>query len=378
MRITLTIPGLTSGGAERVLVLLANGFAQRGHSVSVLTMSGEDMDFYTLSSQVDRTALDLRYKSPTPLHALWNTGVRIVRLRQKIRATRPDVVISFIPQMNVLSAISLLGTNLPIVVTEHCSAKRFPCGQPWDGLRQLLYPQLQQVVSVSQGVDEEFSWVPAAKRSVIYNPFLPMEPGSQLSEYPPGVDPAKKWVVAMGRLIPEKGFDLLINSFQRLANHHPDWQLLILGEGPLAAELTALRDDLQLSDRVVFTGVVNNPFPILQRAELFVLPSRTEGFPMALGEALCCGAAAIATDCSRGIRELMRDGTDGIIVPTENIAALSLAMEQLMSDETERARLAANAPDTVNRFSLDKAIDQWETLLHKVLPHSIPSAVSVS
>ncbi|QLE45994.1 glycosyltransferase family 4 protein (plasmid) [Nostoc sp. C052] len=370
MRIILIIPELSSGGAERVLVLLAKGFLQRDHSVSVLTMSNDDADFYSLPTGVKRIALNLRYKSATPLHALWNTVVRLVCLRKAIQSTQPDVVISFMPQMNILTALALFRTNYAVIATQHSSAKMFPCGQPWELLRHATYPQLQKVVSVSQDVDDEFSWLPKGKRAVISNPFLPIKRTHVQIDYPNKVDPDKKWIVAMGRLINAKGFDLLLAAFEKIADRYPDWDLLILGEGELKLELENLRDRLKLSESVVFTGAISNPFPLLQRAKLFVLASRTEGFPMALGEALACGLPVISTNCSSGIREVMRDGIDGILVPNQDVGALAAAMDRLMSDEAERNRLATRAPEVVERFSLDKVLDRWETLIVEVLQNT--------
>ena len=273
------------------------------------------------------------------------------------------------PQMNIMTMLALFRTKYAVIATQHSSAKMFPCGQPWELLRHATYPQLQKVVSVSQGIDDEFSWLPKGKRAVIYNPFLPVQQ-TQVQIRLKEVDFNKKWIVAMGRLINAKGFDLLLAAFEKIAARYPDWHLLILGEGELKLELENLRERLKLSDSVVFTGAISNPFPLLQRAKLFVLPSRTEGFPMALGEALACGLPVISTNCSSGIRELMRDGIDGILVPNQDVGALAAAMDRLMSDEAERNRLATRAPEVVERFSLDKVLDRWETLITEVLQNT--------
>lgn len=367
MQLTLIIPGLTSGGAERVLVLLAQGFLQRGHTVTVITLSSKDTDFYSLPPAIERIALNLRQKSVTLLHGIWNTIVRMIRLRQAVRETQPDIVISFMASMNIFTGLALFQTNYPMIGTEHCSPKMFPCGQSWEMFRRLTYRHLRRLVSVSQGVDDELTWLPKAKRTVIYNPFLPPKNFSDQIHYPNGVNPDKKWIMSMGRLISEKRFDLMLTAFQKIADRYPDWQLLVLGEGELRHELENLREHLGLSEQVVFTGAISDPFPLLQRSKLFVLSSQTEGFPMSLGEALAFGLPAIATNCSSGIRELMRDGIDGIIVPNQDLAALTLAMDRLMSDEVERNRLASHAPEVLERFSLDKVLDQWEILIDEVL-----------
>jgi GalNAc-alpha-(1->4)-GalNAc-alpha-(1->3)-diNAcBac-PP-undecaprenol alpha-1,4-N-acetyl-D-galactosaminyltransferase len=366
MRITLIIPGLTSGGAERVMVLLAEGFLQREHTVKVITLSNKDTDFYSLPPAIEHVALNLRKKSPTLLHGVWNTIVRFIRLRQAVKETQPDIVISFMAPMNIFTSLALFQTKYPKIGTEHISPKISPCEQPWKMLRHFAYLNLNKVVSVSQDVNKDIDCLPEVKKTVIYNPFIPIPNMVDQLSLPPGVDPNKKWITSMGRLTYQKGFDLLLTAFQTVANQYPDWQLLILGEGELKHDLENLRDQLRLSEQVVFTGAISPPFSILQNSDLFVMSSRFEGFPMAHGEALACGLPTIATDCS-GVGELIRDGVDGILVPNGDVTALASTMNRLMSDEVERNRLATLAPEVIERFSLDKFLDCWEKLINEVL-----------
>lgn len=366
MRIALTILGLTSGGAERVMVLLAQGLFKRGHEVTVITFAREATDFYTLPMGVDRIALNLRQKSPTPLHGIFNTLLRLVRLRQAVQRTDPDVVISFMTTMNTFTGLALLHTQYPVIATQHNSPKMLAIEQPWKALMSFVYRRIAQVVSVSQDVDRDLDWLPQAQRTVIYNPFLPAPDMTRQLQVPIGVDPNKKWLISMGRLTHQKGFDLLLSAFQQVAPQHPDWQLLILGEGELRAELESLRDRFGLAGQVVFLGAINPPFPFLQQAELFAIASRFEGFPMAHGEALACGLPVIATRCS-GVGELVRDGVDGLLVPSGDVEALAAAMHRLMSDDSARQELQYRTREVLERFSLDEILDQWEKLSTAIL-----------
>jgi GalNAc-alpha-(1->4)-GalNAc-alpha-(1->3)-diNAcBac-PP-undecaprenol alpha-1,4-N-acetyl-D-galactosaminyltransferase len=183
----------------------------------------------------------------------------------------------------------------------------------------------------------------------------------------PDLDSNKKWIAAMGRLIHLKGFDRLLAAFGKLAPKHPDWQLVIIGEGELRSDLQQLIERLGLKERVKLLGFVNNPIAVLKNSEFFVLSSRTEGFPYALLEAMSCGLPAIAIECTSGPREIIRDGTDGILVTDGDIEALAAAMDRLMSDATERRRLAARAPEVLERFALEKIIAQWETLFATIV-----------
>lgn len=367
MRVTLIISSLAGGGAERVLVLLAEGFLKKGHKVAVVTIFGRENDFYVLPSEADRLALNIAGNSATLIQALWNNLYRVPILKRAIKSTRPDVVISFMDKTNVLTSVSLIKTKYPLILTEHTDPKMNYCGRGWEKLRRLTYPYASKVVSVSQGVDYYFDWLPKKKRAVIYNPLIRIEDNQSTGSLPQGAALDKKSIVAMGRLTYQKGFDLLLLAFQIIADKYPDWQLLILGEGELRKDLEALRESLCLTHQVLFPGFIKNPFPVLKNAHIFVLSSRFEGFGNVLIEAMACGLPAISTDCPSGPREIIRDGVDGILVPNEDFSALAGAMDRLMSNEEERKRLAARAPEVSERFSLEKIVGMWENLMVEVI-----------
>ena len=139
-----------------------------------------------------------------------------------------------------------------------------------------------------------------------------------------------------------------------------------MGAGPLRGTLEQLRDELQLQDSVAFIGLQSNPFPILRRAELFVLPSRAEGLPYALLEAMACGCPAVAFACPDGPREIIRHNTDGRLVPNGDIAALAAALDELLRDDVTRRQLAAHAPEVLTRFGLDRTVSAWEEIFESL------------
>ena len=137
-------------------------------------------------------------------------------------------------------------------------------------------------------------------------------------------------LIAVGRLIHVKGFDLLIKAFHQIRDQYPDWQLTILGEGAMRSALEELRLQLQLTDRVHLPGLVTNVPDYLRQADLFVMPSRIEGFPMALCEAMACGLPVLAADCLSGPREIIEDGVNGGLVQTEDEIGRASCRERVL------------------------------------------------
>ncbi|HAC66277.1 MAG TPA: glycosyltransferase family 4 protein [Cyanothece sp. UBA12306] len=366
MRLTLVISSLSSGGAERVMSIMANYWASqsREFDITILTFDdGSQPPFYDLDSRIEHIPLGLAKKSPNIVLGLWNNLKRISKLRRAIRRSKPDTVISFANTTNVITLLAMQGLPIPIIVSERVDPSKYDIGVIWEQLRWIIYPIANYIVVQTQKVANYFpsSW--QNKIEIIPNPVLFSKQIKSSSERLL----TKYSIIAIGRLVEQKGFDLLLKAFATLKDSYPEWSLTILGEGSLRLELELLRDRLEITDSVNFVGRVKNPYDYLQQADLFVMSSRFEGFPNALCEAMACGLPVIATDCPSGPREIIRDGIDGILVTNENMEDLALAMGQLMSNEKERKRLAESAKEITERFRVDKIIKKWENLLDTVV-----------
>jgi len=377
LNLALLIPSLGCGGAERVLQLLAGGFHARGHRVSVITTTRKD-DFYELPAGVGRLRLDLtgqppgRGALPRQLpRSLASLARSLPRLRSALEATSPHLVVGFLGHANLLALLlSSRGRRWPVVVTEHSHPRLRELGPGGRALRRLLYPRAACVVSVSPGVDAQFGWLPPERRAVISNP-VEVDVGAAHAENgraPESPIPGR-FAVAMGRLDRAKGFDLLLAAFARLRERFPDWHLALLGDGPEHAALVAQAEALGLGQRVVFLGARRDPFAILARADLFVLPSRLEGFGNVLVEAMACGLPVVSFDCPSGPAQIVAHRESGLLVPAEDVPALAEAMATLMSDADERARMGRAAREASQRFRLDTVLDAWE---QRVLPLAGP------
>jgi glycosyltransferase involved in cell wall biosynthesis len=170
-------------------------------------------------------------------------------------------------------------------------------------------------------------------------------------------------VLAAGRLTPQKGFTRLIAAWQQVAVGHPDWTLRIYGDGPLRAELQRQVEQAGLAGRVRLEGWATGLHDRMREASVFVLPSRFEGFPMTLLEAMSCGLPVVSFDCHNGPRDIVRHGETGLLVRNDDVDGLARAVTSLIEDPALRHRLAAAGRQDVHRFSLEAVTDRWEALL---------------
>lgn len=363
MRLTLVIPGLDdAGGAERVMATLANAWARRGWPITLLTFDdGAEPPFYPLHPAIDHRPLAIAGASDSPLSAVAANLRRVRVLRRAIAASKPDVVVSFMDQTNIVVLLATRGLGLPVIVAEHNDPAHHPIGRGWGSLRRALYPRATRVAMLTERAASHFA--PAIRRrvAVIPNPIAL-----------PAPDPARQagndggpTLVAVGRLDAQKGFDLLLRAFARIAPNHPEWRLVIWGNGPQRDDLERLRDDLGLAARVSLPGTTDRIHQKLDTSDLFVLSSRYEGFPMALCEAMAVGLPVVAFDCPTGPREIVRPGIDGVLVPPEDVAALAAALDRLMGDPADRRRLAERAPEVLDRFGLEPVLAIWDDVLRE-------------
>lgn len=360
MKLLLMIHGLGAGGAERVMTLLADGLAARGHEVSLLTLSGSGEDFFAPGSGVDRVRLDLGGESLTMVHGLWANLRRIGTLRRKIRGLAPDAVISFATTVNILALIACSGTRVPVVISERVDPRADPLPCRWRLLRYLAYRRARALVVQTAPISDWYRrWLPARVLiSKIANPVaveMPSEPAK--------LPVRKPFILAAGRLVHQKGFDLLLQAFSLTASQLSSLNLVIAGEGPEAASLEALARGYGVESRVFFLGRVSPLSALMREAHAFVLSSRYEGFPNVLVEALAIGVPVVATDCPSGPREILSDGHYGILVPPENARELSMALLRVASDVALHKQLSASGPSAVARYRLDAIVAEWEQLV---------------
>lgn len=366
MRLTLIIAGLGRGGAERVMTVLASAWAAHGKAVTLLTFDAGETPAYPLHHSVQHKSLGIAAVSTGFFQQVRRNLRRVKSLRRAIRESHPDVVISFMDSTNVLCILATRGLGTPLVISERIDPSLYPIGWAWGLLRRLLYHWADALVCQTKPALDRFQALTRVRGVAIPNPIdVPFPPKEKRSD---AEARACGTLVAMGRLVPQKGFDLLLAAFSRIADLHCGWKLIIYGEGPLLKELQVQAESLNLSHRVDFAGATSDPFARLCEADLFVFPSRFEGFGMALAEAMACGLPVVSFDCPEGPGQIVRNGIDGLLVPPQDVGALAAALDRLMSDAQERKRMAERARDVCQRFSTEKVLAIWEELLHELAP----------
>jgi glycosyltransferase involved in cell wall biosynthesis len=366
MRLALIVPSLGGGGAERVMATLANAWAARGNEVSLITLSSAGNDRYALDRTVRRVALDMAGRSSNPVQALGRNLMRVRALRRAIKAAGPDAVISFVANTNALAMLAATGLRMPVIVTERQFAGAEPSRLVWTLLRGLLYRRAAMVVAQTRRCADELEARVGRAVKVIPNPVAPCAGGS----FPDAMgvaDGRTHTLLAVGRLVPAKGFDLLIEAFARVAQRHPGWRLEILGEGPWRETLAQAVAAHGLETRIAMPGFSPQVRQAMRRADLFVLSSRFEGLPNALLEAMAEGTACVSFDCTAGPRELITHGGNGWLVPPEDVDGLAAALDTLMRDDALRACLATRAREVCNLYSVGEILRQWDMLLASVM-----------
>lgn len=353
---------MNAGGAERIVALLSNYWVEKNMQVDIFTFDNENnRSFYELNPTVMHHHLGVIGKNDGKIGGFRGNIAKIIAIRNGIKSIKPDVIISFIDQTNVLTILASAFLRVPVIVTEHVDTRYYSPGKFWEILRMVLYPFASSMVAVSKGVLESFPRYMRRNAVVIPNPINIIKTDKIINKR------ERKTIIAMGRLTYQKGFDILIRAFDRIKEKHSDWDLEIYGEGPLRNDLEKIVANLKLQERIKLPGLVTEPEEKLSAADIFVLSSRFEGFGIVIIEAMACGLPVISFDCPSGPSEIINNGVDGVLVPAGDIAALSKKMDGLMTDENKRKKIASNAVEAAKKYKIAEIAKQWNELFIRLI-----------
>jgi glycosyltransferase involved in cell wall biosynthesis len=356
---SVALPG---GGTERVLADLANGLARRGHHVTVASFDGPgDPPFYAFEEAVLRRALaigDVR-RGTRGSEALR----RSLSLRRLTREMRPDVAIGLMHSAYIPLGIGALGTGIPVIASEHIAYQHYRTRRFEAALLRLAPAISRTITVISPAIRDGFPPRLRRRMEVVPNPVSVHDrrPADVAGENLPA-----KTVLAVGRLEAQKDHRTLVSAFARLASAFPDWNLRIVGEGSLRAELEAQVSALGLESRIAMPGATPRIDDEYVGAQLFAMPSSYESFGLTTAEALSHGLPVVGfADCP-GTNELVKDGVNGVLVSgADREAALAEGLASMMSSCERRLRLGASGPASIEAFAPDKIVDVWEALLSR-------------
>jgi len=350
---------MRAGGAERVALNLVEEYDRRGIAVDLVLIDAS-------GPFLERVPPGVRIVDLCARRARGAVG----RLRRYFRLERPEAVLSVAFQTNVLTMVAAMGLRARprIVLSVHSTFSAMlqvqrPLTRVALGLAtRLLYPRADRLVAVSAGASEDLRLglgLPKGAVDTIYNPVLRDDferSVCQAVDRLPRLAEGEKLVASVGRLTQAKDQANLIRAFAALAKRRPA-KLMLVGEGEMRGRLEAIARDLGLADRVLFIGHVDNPYPYMRAADLFVLSSVREGFGNVLVEALAAGTPVVSTDCPHGPREILEGGRWGRLVPPGDPEALARAMDETLAAGALDARARADA------FTVRRSADQYLTLL---------------
>ncbi|MBI1312276.1 glycosyltransferase [bacterium] len=357
------IHSLTGGGSEHVAARMASWWAKHGHEVSLLTLDSVENDAIPVSPEVRRVGLGLIKDSPGLVSALLANWRRVRELRRALRETNAEHIVSLTDRMNVVTLLACRSTKLRPVVSERIDIRHHSIGRLWSCLRRRTYPRAKAIVVQTAGIrDAVLPIAGQAPVAVIPNCVWPPEENASQGQLElPG---NRRWLASVGRFDRQKGFDLLLDAFDLIADQHPDWNLVLIGDGPLRSELESQIANRKLTERVLLPGWVEAPWhPLSQHADAYVLSSRYEGFPNALLEAMSAGLCPVAFDCPSGPGEIIRHETNGLLVSAGDVPSLAESLSRIMSDDNLRQRLADAAQTVRDQFSVERYFEQWNALL---------------
>lgn len=355
-KVALYIPSMNGGGAERVMLALANGLAEKDIQIDLVLNKAEGTYIKYISSKVNIVSLD----SSRVLYS-------ILPLAKYLRKEQPDAILSAMNYVNVITMLAKFASNskTKVVLSEHSN---FTEAKKTIGhiksrviipLMSWTYQKSDAIVAVSNGVADALAKEINIKRNkitTIYNPIFSDNLTKQSKEsvsHPWIRADSLPLILGVGRLTRQKDFESLIRAFKKV-REQKDCNLIILGEGELRPQLEQLINNLNLYDSVQLLGFVDNPYAWMAHANLFVLSSINEGFGNVIVEAMACGTPVVSTNCPSGPREILEDGLWGRLVPPSNTSLLSEAIIASLDNPT-KADIEARA----KFFSVDNAVDQY-------------------
>lgn len=354
-KIAFYIGSLGKGGAERVVVNLAEYFHAQGYEVTIVTAYQLDEE-YELAHGVKRIILG-------ELNVTVNGRVRffmqrLQKLKNVWKTEKPDVIVSFIGKANMMALLSTIGTRIPVFVSVRSDPNREYASKMMGIVSKTLFRRAKGIIVQTQDAKEYFPKGMQSKVRIFPNS---LDTGFIKDRYEGDRSPE---IVMVGRLDANKNHKLLFQAFSEIHEEYPDMRIVIYGAGFPGSDtepaLRALAKELRIQDKVIFMGRKNNIAEHIHQSRIFVLASTYEGMPNALLEAMALGLACISTDCPcGGPRSVIRNGENGILIPVGDAAALEKALRTILEHPEYEEALGREACKLRDELAPEKVNRMW-------------------
>jgi len=349
-------------GAERMTAVLANALAERDYTVHIVSLFDTRSSFALHSGVVHQALFDARPSFKR--HYL--TTVR--GIRRYVRTHKIDILIEVDPMLTWFTLPALAGTGVPRIAWEHCHFNE-DLGKPARRVARRLAARSAAAVVVLTSADREL-WTRALTHRfdlrVIANPLPFTWPAESATR-------ASRTVLAVGRLVPAKGFDVLLEAWRNVMAQSPGWRLEIVGEGPERRALEAQAATMGIGADISLPGTRTDIETAYRDASIFCLSSRYEGFGLVLLEAMAHGLPVVSTACETGPKSLLQDGVNAVTVASNAPDALARGLLKIMGDADLQQALATAGRLTAHAYAADRIVGQWETLFSDLLSRAARS-----
>jgi GalNAc-alpha-(1->4)-GalNAc-alpha-(1->3)-diNAcBac-PP-undecaprenol alpha-1,4-N-acetyl-D-galactosaminyltransferase len=355
-KIVLIISSLDTGGAERVLSELANYLVAKNYDITLIIFEeNQKKPFYFLDKKIKITSLGLK-KSNHFFTKLFYLFKCIFKLRLILKKNHPDLIISFLHFVNVITLLSIIKLKIPVFISERIDPNFHKLPKIYDWFRLKIYQLATKLIVQTKSASSYFPEKKFSNITIIPNPVkTPLEIKKKFL-----IKPLK--IISVGRLDRQKDHKTLIHAFSYLIKQYPDLILEIYGKGILEKDLNFLIAKLGLTDKVFLKGVTEDIDQKLLRSDIFVFPSLYEGFPNALCEAMAVGLPVVASNCSGNV-DVVIDKLNGRLFKVGDVNDLLKILKEILENNDQRKQISLKAIDLSKDYSYEKIFLQWEELI---------------
>lgn len=365
-RIAFYIGSLCKGGAERVICNLAEYFYSQDYEVYMVTKLKDDVE-YEISDGITRIIADITPKEETGSR-IGNLRARINKLTNIWKDIKPDIIVSFIKKNNLMALASAKRLHIPVVVSVRSAPARELSGRGIKPLSFLLFRSAAGIVLQTTEAKEFFPKYLQKKVTILPNSINPAFVKYVDNEVTSNYLDRKKQIITVGRIDDNKNQRMLVDAFAQIAERYPDWSVHLYGDGEGRKALEEHVSDLRLDNQIIFHGVVADVPERMRESSIFVLPSKIEGMPNALIEAMAMGMACISTDCPcGGPRDLIEDGVNGVLIDVDDKDALAENISRLIMDDSYRLSISKEAVHIIDRLHPDAVNRMWNDYIDSII-----------